>query len=187
MKVKRIFSIIGGIKEIKTITRIYQEHDKIFRKILDDKKEAIKFITKALKVKFTIQEEEIEKYNSRYVTNMLKNTEPDVIYKIKDKNIYIEIEHQTKIDYTMPVRIMEYKYAIIKSAIEKEKLKEEGYEIPKVIPIVLYTGKSKWNATGVYKTKTKKEIENITKELQDKYIIVDVNKYSKEQLLKEDI
>ncbi len=37
--------------------------------------------------------------------------------------------------------IMCYKYAIIESAIDKKRLKEQSYRIPMVIPIVLYTGK----------------------------------------------
>ena len=46
----------------------------------------------------------------------------------------------------MPVRILEYEIAIIKSAIDYKKFGQRDYKIPKVISIVLYTGKRKWNA-----------------------------------------
>ena len=69
-----------------------------------------------------------------------------VLYKIKDKNIFFLIEHQSKIDYSMPFRLLEYEVAIIRSAIDKSKIKNKSYKIPLVMPIVLYTGKQKWNA-----------------------------------------
>lgn len=101
---------------------VNHEHDKIFRKILDNKKEVAKFINDTLKVKEAIKEEEIEKYNSSFITEELRNQESDIVYKMKEKNIFFLIEHQTKIDYTMPPRILEYEYAIIKSAIDKKQL-----------------------------------------------------------------
>ena len=50
----------------------------------------------------------------------------------------------------MAYRILRYKNAIIESAINKRRLKEKNYKIPKVIPIVLYTGKRKWQKKKPY-------------------------------------
>ena len=66
-------NIINGI--------VHNEHNKIFRKILDHKKEAVTFINKALKLKCKLEEEEIEKYNSSFVIEELRNQEADIIYK----------------------------------------------------------------------------------------------------------
>ena len=46
----------------------------------------------------------------------------------------------------MPYRIAEYQMEIMKSAIKQKKIKQKTYKIPIVVPIVLYTGKQKWNA-----------------------------------------
>ena len=46
----------------------------------------------------------------------------------------------------MPFRLLENEVAIIRSAIDKSKIKNKSYKIPLVMPIVLYTGKQKWNA-----------------------------------------
>jgi len=165
--------------------KVSNEHDKIFRRILDEPKEAAKFINKTLKLKETITEGQLEKYNSSFVTIELKNQEADIIYKVKGKSIFFLIEHQTKIDYAMPLRILEYSVEIMKSATDKKKLRQKGYKFPTVIPIVLYTGKVKWNVESY--------IKNVQEELKGyenlefaKYNIVDVNDYTKEELLQEE-
>ena len=112
--------------------------------MLDNKSDTVKFINKVLKTK--LKEDDIEKYNSSFVNKIFQNQEADIVYKIKNKNIFFLIEQQTKIDYSMPYRILEYQLEIIKSAIDIEKLKNKSYKIPQVYPIVLYTGKRKWNA-----------------------------------------
>ena len=156
---------------------INNEHDKIFRKILDYKKETVKFLNKVLKPPRKLTVDDIEKFNSKFVTDELLNSESDVIYKIKDKEIYILIEHQTKVDHSMTYRILKYEYLIMDSVIDKKKVKNKGYIMPVVIPIVLYTGARKWNAKVMMPKFKDMEIS--------KYIVVDVNNYSEEQLLKE--
>ena len=42
--------------------------------------------------------------------------------------------------------MLEYSLGIIKSAIDYKKIADETYEIPSIIPIVLYTGKTYWKA-----------------------------------------
>ena len=62
----------------------------------------------------------------------------------------------------MPYRILEYEIEIMKSAIDIRKVKNKEYKLPLVIPIVLYTGKKKWDAQRsikfVNKLKRKKAI-----------------------------
>lgn len=162
--------------------KINNENDKVFRTILNDKKEAIFFINKILQLKLT--ENQIEKYKENYITEDLINKQTDIVYKIKDKKVFILIEHQTKIDYSMPYRIMEYQYKIIKSAVDTNKLKLKEYKIPIVIPIVLYTGRKKWNAKKYIKEAQESFKQYSGKEL-GKYKLVDVNDYTDEELLKE--
>lgn len=52
-----------------------------------------------------ISENEIEKYTSSYITEELKNSESDVVYKLKNENVFFLIEHQPRIDYSMPYRM----------------------------------------------------------------------------------
>lgn len=166
----------------KTNKKINNEHDKIFRKILDVKAEAADFINESLNLKNKITEDQIEKYNSSFVTEGLENQESDVIYKLKNKNIFFLIEHQTKIDYTMPLRILEYEMAIIKSAIDYKRYGQKDYKIPKVIPIVLYTGKRKWNAK-TYINEIQEQCDDFEDLAFSKYNLIDINNIAEEKLL----
>lgn len=176
------FLMVKENEEKYEYKKVNNEHDKVFRTILDDKKEAVTFINKTLEL--DLKEEELEKYKENYITEELINNQTDIVYKIKDKKVFILIEHQTKIDYSMPYRIMEYQYKITKSAVDINKLKLKEYKIPIVIPIVLYTGRKKWNAKKYIK-EAQESFEQYNGEELGKYKLVDVNDYTDEELLKE--
>lgn len=168
--------------ETYTYNKVNNEHDKVFRTILSNKKEAVIFINKTLNLE--LKENEIEKYKENYITENLINKETDIVYKIKNKNVFILIEHQTKIDYSMPYRIMEYQFKITKSAVDIKKLKLKEYKIPIVIPIVLYTGTRKWNVKEYIK-EAQESYKQYNGEELGRYKLVDVNNFTEEELLKE--
>ena len=157
-------------------------HDKIFRTILDKKENAVFIINKAVDAKIKI--DDIEKYKNSFVNKMFQNREADIVYKMKDKNIFFLIEHQTKIDYSMPFRILEYEVAIMKSAIDENKINTPNYKLPLVIPIVLYTGNKKWNAAE-YLQKSQETLRNI-KEDVGRYNLIDINDLEEKELLEDD-
>ena len=103
---------------------------------------------------------------------------------LSDTDIFFLIEHQTKKDPSMPWRMAEYSIEIMKSAIDYSEIKQKQYKIPVVLPIVLYTGKVKWDI--------KKDIRDAQEKIEEyeglefgKYKIVDINDYTEEELLKE--
>ena len=161
---------------------INQKHDKMFKEMLSDKKSTVEFINSFLHL--NLVENDIEKYEKEFRTPEFSNVEADVVYKVKDKNVFILIEHQSSVDYKMSYRIMRYKYAIIESAVDKKRLKERSYRIPMVIPIVLYTGKRKWKKLLI------NDIEEKVEEYAEnwlEYTLIDVNEFSKEQLLADNL
>ena len=162
--------------------QINQEHDKIFRTILDKKENAALIINKAIDAKIEIKD--IEKYKNSFVNKVFQNREADIVYKMKDKNIFFLIEHQTKIDYSMPFRILEYEVAIMKSAIDMNKINTKDYKLPLVISIVLYTGNRKWNAAE-YLQKSQETLRNI-KEDVGRYNLIDINNLTEKELLEDD-
>ncbi len=162
--------------------KIHQYKDKIFKEILNDKKEFIKFIQKYLNVdKFQdLTENDIEKYNKEFITSNFEKRESDTIYKIPKFNAYIMIEHQSKIDYKMPMRITEYSVELMRDII---RCGEDEIRHPAVIiPIVLYTGNRKWRIPNEYE-----KIDNFGVKAFEytKYNLVDINDYTKEELIKE--
>ena len=61
----------------------HQYHDKIFKELLDDKKEFINFIKTYVGDEIELKEEDIEKYNRKFINTNFKVRESDIIYKIK--------------------------------------------------------------------------------------------------------
>ena len=160
---------------------VNHQHDKIFRTVLDRKSDAIALINKALNTQLEVQD--IEKYNSSFINKVFQNREADIVYKIKDRSIFILIEHQTKVDYLMPYRILEYEVAIMQSAIDLDKIKNKESKIPLVIPIVLYTGNKKWNAKK-YLEENQEKIEGIENGLGN-YNLIDINELTEKELLED--
>ena len=164
----------------KQENRVNNEHDKVFRKILSDKIEVTKFLNEQLKI--NLKPGDIEQYNSSYINTLMQNEEADVVYKLKSKNEFFLIEHQSKVDYRMQFRILKYEMAIIESAIDEKECKKKDYLYPRVNAIVLYTGKQKWN---VAKTFNEAQVPSILEKAIEfaKYILVDINNYTEEKLL----
>ena len=164
---------------------INNPHDKIFKDVLDDKKEVVTFLNKMLKLEHTVyalQEKDIEKYNREFITENFQSIESDVIYKKKNQNIFFLIEQQSTIDYAMAYRILKYNMAIMESAIEKEKLRQKDYKLPAIFSFVIYTGNKKWNATNYLINKQEKLFGCKPKNFAN-FQLIDVNDYTKQELL----
>ena len=84
----------------------------------------------------------------------------------------------------MPIRILDYETAIIKSAIDYKRLGQKDYKIPRVIPIVLYTGKRKWNAK-TYINEIQEQFEDFEDLDFSKYNVIDINNIAEEKLFKD--
>ena len=163
----------------------HNKHDKIFRDILNDKKEVARIINTYIKPKTKLSKENIEKYETRYITKTYEEKEADIVYKIKGKEIFFLIEHQTKVDKKMAYRILEYSMEIIRGRIKNIKGQIEKAGIPTVIPIVIYTGEKVWNAKQEI-TEMQVEFETIKKvETITGYNLIDIR--DKEKAIKDDL
>ena len=96
LKYEELYAKEKEILEVREESASYtydtnNEHDKVFRDVLSIKEEALSLINKALKPKKEIKEE-IELYNNRFITSKYKDRELDIIYKVKNKNIFFIIE-----------------------------------------------------------------------------------------------
>ena len=150
-----------------------KEHDKIFKIALENRKELVEIINEILRLrgKEKIEKEEIEEYKTEYITKIFEGRQADKIYKVKEKEIYFLIEHQTKEDKKMAFRILEYKVEIIRDVIKKNKSKNK-----------YNSGKAKWKAIKDIKEKEEK-YKNIEQDL-GKYYLYDGREKTKEELIK---
>ena len=169
-------------EENKTYDKINHPRDKKVRLMLSNSQEAANLINLALKTDF-VKANQIEQYKSSFVTKLYKNKESDIVYKdLKNKGIYYLIEHQSKQDKIMPVRIAEYSIEIMREALDLAK-KEKKCEIPRVIAIVLYTGEGKWQVSQTLE-EIQAKIPGIEATSVGSYSVVDINAYTDEELLK---
>ena len=104
------------------------------------------------------------------------------MYKVKDKKVFLLIEHQSKIDYEMPKRILNYEIEIMKTAENRNVVQEKNKEMPIIIPVVIYTGRKKWNVTG-YIQDCRKKLNRLERFRLGNYYIIDNNTYTDEELL----
>ncbi len=157
---------------------------------MTNKNEAVNLINKMLLQidEKSISPNEIEKYDASFITRDYHNREADIIYRDKnDKDRFYLIEHQTTVDYRMPLRILEYYNEIVRKEKDYKKITKDS-KFPIILSMVLYTGKTIWNAKRSlqegqpdvnYKLKAPKLAEIGT------YMLYDINKYTDEELLKE--
>ena len=159
-------------------------HDKLIKEILKDKKELVNLVNKFLKPKEKITEEEIEKYTNSYINKKYKSKEADIVYKMKDKDVYFLIEHQSTIDYNMPYRILNYCIDIVNEWKKEQKNKQSKYPI--IVPIVVYTGQIKWNVPRNYKDQQIKTTTFDQYRIDLEYNLIDVNLYNIKDLLEKE-
>ena len=151
----------------------HQKHDKIIRDILNDKEEVVKIINKYIKPKEKLKKEEIEKYETSYITKNFQNKEADIVYKLKGKEVYFLIEHQTKVEKSMAYRMAEYSLEIIRSRVRDKILRTDKY--PKVLPVVIYTGIPKWTAKIKFEEMQEEyELEEYITKNQFGYNLIDI-------------
>ena len=156
------------------------EHDKLFKKILENREQTAKFLDMVLGSGKDITAKNLELYNKEFITDKFEKNETDIVYKVINLNVYIIIEHQSTADRTMPYRVRKYKTALMDSAINKKEMKKANYKFPRIIAIVLYTGKQKWENL---KLEDMQEPLKWYKEDYDEFILVDVNNFKKEKIL----
>lgn len=158
----------------------------MFKKILELPKEVESAIRKVVDLK-QYEKLEIESVRNEFVTEDYKGKQVDVLYKLKGKEVYFLIEHQSKNDQYMPFRILDYEMQIMNHSFRKRNYK--GKFQAKIIAIVIYTGVGKWRVPQSileiqeqfgYKLKPNQNYLGI-----GEYNVIDVNDYTKEELLEE--
>ena len=156
-------------------------HDKLIKEILKDKKELVNLINKFLKPNEEIFEDNIEKYTNSYITKKYKSKEADIVYKMKDKDMYFLIEHQSTVDYNMPFRLLNYCIDIVNEWKKEQKNKKSKY--PLIVPIVIYTGQARWNIPRNFKEQQIKITTFEEYRINLEYNLIDVNTYQTKELL----
>ena len=151
------------VKNKKTGTQ-KQKHDQGYRDVLSDSATFLHFLRKYFAKSWTakISSDDIERVNASFITSEYRPLDSDLIYKLKingsDVYFYILIELQSKVDFTMPFRLLQYMAALLRLIFNntKENVREsKGFRMPAIVPIILYNGKNKWTPPMTYREYTK--------------------------------
>ena len=131
-------------------------------------------------IELEVNVNQLQIYNNEFINNKYEKRISDIIYKEKDKEIYYLIEHQSKVDINMPNRILEYCMELMKEV--KKNQKSDKASNPLIVPIVIYTGAKEWNVSESFSDTQKVEEKYKKYAIDLKYKLIDINKYSKEEL-----
>ncbi|HNV72380.1 MAG TPA: Rpn family recombination-promoting nuclease/putative transposase, partial [Candidatus Ozemobacteraceae bacterium] len=92
----------------------------------------------------------LERVNGSYVADGFKQRHDDVVWRVRWGDdwlyVYILIEFQSDVDPFMALRIMTY-LGLLYQDLVNQKLLYQGRLLPPVLPIVLYNGNPRWNAS----------------------------------------
>ena len=83
-------------------------HDKMVKNILKDKKEMANFLNQFVMQNEEIKSEDLVCYTNSYITKRYKAKEADLVYRIKEQEIFFLVEHQSTIDGNMHFRMLNY-------------------------------------------------------------------------------
>ena len=132
-----------------TMAKVHQPHDKLFKASFGKKLVTKDFLLSRLPkdILAKIDLKSLKRENASFIDEHLKAYYSDVVFSVKiggqDAYIYFLLEGQTTPDPLIPVRILEYKTAIMRYDIEQNKT-QGGRKLPIVYCKVIYTGKKKW-------------------------------------------
>lgn len=135
-----------------------------------------------------VEKSNLELVSSSFVDSIETNRESDIIYKVKleDEEIFVFIllEHQSKVNYLMIFRVLEYMVKLWRKYIDDNKKisLNKSFLLPPIYPIIFYDGSNEWTAVKNFQEKVK-DAKSFKEYLPDfKYDIISLRDISYEEL-----
>lgn len=181
-------------RSVRTTTTdpVHQKHDKGYKGLLSKTHHFMHFLTKYIDADWvkTINENDLTLIDKTFIDADFKQTESDVIYKLKLKDreiiFYILLELQSSVDFTIPFRLLRYMTALLRrefrNTSENER-KSKDYRLPAVVPIILYNGSDNWSAVRSFKEYLQGYEEFGDYLIDFKYLLFDLNRNTEETIL----
>ncbi|MCE5172955.1 Rpn family recombination-promoting nuclease/putative transposase [Paenibacillus profundus] len=137
-----------------------------------------------------IDETNVQEIPHCFVLQDFKRNEADLLYRVKlngqDVVFYLLLEIQSKVDFLMPYRLLLYQVQIWRYLMkeqEKKKGKPKNIPLPPIVPIVLYNGKRRWTVSRQFRQLLANETMFGSELLNFEYVLIDVARYTEEELL----
>ena len=177
----------------------HQLQDKGYKKLFSNKEMFLEFLQTFVREDWVrdINTDDLVRVDKEYVLQDYRKKEADIVYKMKFKSpatgeereaiFYVLFELQSSVDRLMPYRLLMYMVQIWKqelSNVTHEDAQNKDYKLPAIIPIVLYNGSQQWDAVIEFKDLISEADRFEDWIVNFKYILVDVDQYSEEELLR---
>lgn len=157
------------LRKDKTKKRIQIGSDGLFKSIMEDKIAAREFLEEYLptNLQSMLDLNKITVEKESYIEDDLKKKFSDVVYAVEIKRngqerkidqddlqehqehekafVYVLLEHQSKPDYWMALRL--WKYTLLLCERHKQKQRQQKHDkLPLIVPIIFYNGKEKYTS-----------------------------------------
>jgi predicted transposase YdaD len=128
----------------------------------------------------------LEKIGGTYVSDDLRERADDVVWRVrwgeKWVYIYLLLEFQSTVERYMAVRILAYVALLYQDLIRAGQLGGDG-TLPPVLPIVLYNGSRRWDATDALEPLFANGPGGLSRyRPQIRYLLIDEKRYSNDEL-----
>ncbi len=167
-------------------------HDKSYKTLFSNKEIFLNLIQDFTDHAWSksIHPENLILVDKSYILSDYEELEADIVYrgKVGDKEVifYVLLEFQSSIDYSMPIRLLFYMIEIWRDVlkdIKAEAIKKKEFKLPAILPIVTYNGMDKWHVPRRFKDKIDTPELFGTNLLDFEYLLLDVNRYDKAELI----
>jgi predicted transposase/invertase (TIGR01784 family) len=168
-------------------------NDKGYRRLLADKRNFLDLVKGRIAAPWVeqIDESRLELIDRSFVTKDFRDKETDIIYKAEiggtDVIFYILLELQSKVDFTMPFRLLVYMVELLRrlfASTDKKVRETKDFRLPVIVPIVLYNGASEWSCVKSFREYLAGYGLFVPNVLDFEYILIDVNRTDETELLK---
>jgi predicted transposase/invertase (TIGR01784 family) len=141
-----------------------QKHDESFKSLLSTNEAIAHFLTKYFSESWVsyVSANKIVRIDNSFITSEYCHIDSDLIYKLQlgdsDVYFYVLLELQSKVDFTMPLRLLRYMVELLKDIFkntDEDERQRKDFRVPAIVPIVLYNGYDNWTAFKPFREYTK--------------------------------
>lgn len=159
------------------------EDKKIIKKIMQDKNEMANFINEFLESREKIENKNLIRFDSKYISTRHKVDDDKLIYKLKNKDTIFIVDEVYEFDNIVLYEILNYCISIMQEWNITNKIRGES-KYPVIVPIIIYAGTKKINNKSIQNKKQIGDYIFNNYNINLNYNLIDINKTSIEFLLK---
>ena len=169
--------------EVENKEQIFKIVSKLMEKVLKNEREISSIINNYIEFEEKIKAKDLERYEEKVITKK-KIDRKNIVYKMKNKNIFFLFRETEKINNNILFEVLNYCVNIIYSWNAELKAKTE-IEYPIVIPTLIYTGDEEVEIEDNFSKMQISDYIFENYEIDFKYNVIEKNKFSVENLIKE--